>query len=195
MLELEQGTENAKVTRGGRGRKRRSTPRHDIRPACLSCSRYMESMGRRWRCRSCQRTVSKSRRRPRKCRRLIVGSGAPRVVESGTRGYRVSQDDETGRWRVQLGKGHPYANSGGWQYLYRALVMFALDRPLAPQEQVHHVDEDRENDRLENLLVVIPPPGVYREQWNHHGWRNPWTVAEWSDAEGRFVEHVEPVPF
>lgn len=167
----------------------------DIRPACLPCERYMESMGDRWRCRSCQRTVVKSRKRPRKCRRLIVGSGPPRIKESGTRGYRVSQDEETRRWRVQLGKGHPYANSGGWQYLYRALVMFALGRPLAPQEQVHHVDEDCSADRLDNLVVLIPPSGVYREQWNHHGWRNPWIVAEWSDEQGRFIEHVEPVPF
>lgn len=92
---------------------------------------------------------------------------------------------------MQLGKGHPWANSGGWQYLSRVLVSAYLGRNLHTAEQVDHLDEDRTNDRIDNLRLVINPEG--RRRWNHNG--EALTIAEWCPETGAFVEHSEPVPF
>lgn len=62
--------------------------------------------------------------------------------------------DSRGRRRIYLGKGHPYANSGGWQWLARYLLMVRLGRRLERWEHAHHRDRDRANDRARNLRVL-----------------------------------------
>jgi hypothetical protein len=64
--------------------------------------------------------------------------------------------DSRGRVRVLLPKGHPYANSAGWQYRSRFVVMQRLGRKLSAWEHVHHANREgnRADDRLENLEVV-----------------------------------------
>lgn len=62
---------------------------------------------------------------------------------------------------VKLGRGHPFANSSGWQYENRLRVMEQLGRPLLETERVLHRNGDRFDNRIENLVVVDaagPPP-------------------------------------
>lgn len=47
----------------------------------------------------------------------------------------------------------PYANASGNVYEHRMVAAQNLGRPLKPYEEVHHIDEDKENNVWENLLV------------------------------------------
>lgn len=55
---------------------------------------------------------------------------------------------------MYLGRDHPLANSGGWQYAYRVDVADAIGRPLRSDEHVHHVNRDHTDDDLENLELL-----------------------------------------
>lgn len=62
--------------------------------------------------------------------------------------------NSNGRLCITLGVGHPYANSAGWQYVYRYKMMNYLGRRLHRDEHVHHLDRDYNNNELSNLRVV-----------------------------------------
>jgi hypothetical protein len=111
------------------------------------CASRLVSAGR-WksRCLSCSISYQKPAQRVR-----LVG-GKP-VIEEGLCGYRVTWDSR-GRPRVFLGVGHRFANTAGWQYLYRWVVMENLDARLRPDEHVHHVDSDTRNCDPSNLEVL-----------------------------------------
>lgn len=89
--------------------------------------------------------------------------------------------DKRGRARINLGVGHEYANSGGWQYLGRYRVMVELGRRLATREHTHHI-EGVAFDGLTELEVL---------DTSYHGrlHASAVTLAGWRDELGRFVEH------
>ena len=93
-----------------------------------------------------------------------------------------------GRVRVYLGKDHPYANSGGWQWRSRFVVMEELGRKLRSDEHVHHINGDRSDDRIENLELLAA---------EYHGRFHAAvvTLGGYRDDRGRFVEFDEPGPF
>lgn len=68
------------------------------------------------------------------------------------KGGRV--DDSHGYWKVKVGRGHPMANRHGYVKEHRLVMAKALGRPLQPSECVHHIDLDRRNNALENLVLV-----------------------------------------
>lgn len=47
--------------------------------------------------------------------------------------------------------GHPMANSSGAVYEHRLVMAEAIGRPLRKDENVHHVNGDRLDNRIENL--------------------------------------------
>ena len=98
--------------------------------------------------------------------------------------FRVRRDPR-GRARVQLSPGHRFANSGGWQWVNRFVAMSLLERELATEEHVHHVDHDRKNDAPSNLEVVVA---------EYHGWAHAthMTIAGARGPDGKFVEMPEP---
>ena len=61
---------------------------------------------------------------------------------------------------MYLGVGHPYANTGGWQWRSRLVMQEVLGRKLHSTEHVHHVPEvpgapaNRADDRPERLEVL-----------------------------------------
>lgn len=95
---------------------------------------------------------------------------------------RMMRPDSRGYPRIYLGKGHPFANSAGWQYMHRYAVMTDLGRRLRADEHVHHVDGDVANWKRENLRVVAA---------EYHGRLHASVVdlAGWRDEFGRFLEH------
>lgn len=67
-----------------------------------------------------------------------------------------------GRIMVTLGPGHRYANTGGWQYRYRLVVSYALERKLVGghvtantyAEHVDHINGIVDDDRIQNLQLI-----------------------------------------
>jgi hypothetical protein len=55
---------------------------------------------------------------------------------------------------------HPHANSGGYVREHRLVMEAAIGRYLDPSEVVHHVDDQRQNNQLENL-VLYPANGAH----------------------------------
>lgn len=98
--------------------------------------------------------------------------------------------DPRGYVRVYLGKGHPYANVGGWQWRHRLVVMQALGRKLLKCEQVHHKEgrlvDGKKIDELWNLEVLLS---------EYHGRIHAWQtlVAIGRAPDGRFVELDNPM--
>lgn len=126
---------------------------HPDAPVC--CNRPMYSHGRphatrtadrrRWYCASCRSTV-----RPERCERLQRDppSSSGWTIRTSTEGFKLWRDHRS-RACVTLGTRHPYANSGGWQYLARFLIAESLGYMPRTDEHTHHVDRDKMNDRLD----------------------------------------------
>lgn len=122
----------------------------------------MQAGRQRWRCqRGCGDTVwpGVARRRPAECLRLVADNRGIWRAEVGVEGYRLTQSPRRRRWRVSLGKGHEFANTGGWQWLARFLVADVLGYMPRTDEHAHHVDHDhRRLERtldLTNLMLVL----------------------------------------
>lgn len=49
---------------------------------------------------------------------------------------------------------HPLANAAGKVYVHRYVISLHLGRWLHSEEHVHHIDENRSNNKIENLEVV-----------------------------------------
>lgn len=52
-----------------------------------------------------------------------------------------------------VGKGHHLADCRGYAYEHRVVAEQKIGRRLLPQEQVHHKDQDRQNNHPDNLEV------------------------------------------
>lgn len=99
---------------------------------------------------------------------LLTGRRAPRPNYG--EGRRVRGDGYIDLWRP----GHPLARSDGYVHEHR-VVLHEAGLTVPDGFEVHHIDEDRSNNRLENLAVLTaaahhrvhhPPGAVVR---NQHG--------------------------
>ena len=102
-------------------------PNHHMRATCPECSGVMDDRARR--CRKCQTKSGDSRR----------GTG---------RGYYYSN----GYKRVYV-KNHPYSDRDGFVLEHRLIMEEYLKCYLPPTEFVHHNNEIRDDNRLENLSL------------------------------------------
>jgi hypothetical protein len=50
-------------------------------------------------------------------------------------------------------KDHPYANAEGYVKRSRYVMEQAIGRYIEPEEVIHHINEVRDDDRLENLML------------------------------------------
>lgn len=69
----------------------------------------------------------------------------------GFKGGRVIRWD--GSVRILM-PAHKYADSQNYVYEHRLIMEKKIRRFLKPDEIVHHIDEDRSNNRIENLRLM-----------------------------------------
>ena len=105
----------------------------------------------------------------------------PQRNKNGSRGQIY--ETNRGRKRIYLGRGHQYANSGGWQYLSRFIVSKAIGRRLRTDEHAHHKNRNRKEDQLENLELILA---------EYHGWLHASAVVLARNKNGQFVELESP---
>lgn len=130
------------------------------RPDC--CGEPMRKKGWRegkqdWLCLGeCKRrTVYPDRPAPSRYRLRLTRNSPKWVICWGSKGFPVHRRND-GRWIVFLGAPHPWSDQAGNAYLYRFIVMTALHRHLRPDEHVHHIAEDLDDNlSLEQLELVL----------------------------------------
>lgn len=84
----------------------------------------------------------------------------------------------SGYWLVKVPEDDPMAsmrNSQGYVRQHRLVMADLIGRPLTPEEQVHHINQDRGDNRPENLQLMS-----VREHNAHH-------AKERRGPDGRFV--------
>lgn len=82
-----------------------------------------------------------------------------RVIKEGD---RKSTND--GYWTVYY-PNHPNATKSGWVLEHRYIMSQRIGRPLTNKEVVHHINEDRKDNRIENLQLEASA-GLH--SLNHH---------------------------
>lgn len=71
-----------------------------------------------------------------------------------------------GGYLLQRAPDHPFCNGSGYVLQHRLICEEALGRYLTADEQCHHLNEVKSDNRIENLLVV-PNFAVHRYFHNH----------------------------
>lgn len=120
-----------------------------------------------------------SRARAKRVATLTRTPGGWRLDPPGGDGLPV-WTAEDGRACVTLHVQHPFANSAGWQRLYRFLILesLGLEHGLDSMDHVHHVNGEKLDDVIDNLEV-----------WSceYHGSHHASATFSRRDERGRFA--------
>ena len=123
------------------------------------------------------------------CKRSIIISTVNliRKYSQYIDGYRIGY--KQGRKIIYLHKSHQFANSGGWQYLSRYLVMKELNRKLLSDEHVDHIDQNKSNDKIDNYQLLLA------EQHGKKSITYRALLGVYRDDKGRFIELDQPMEY
>jgi hypothetical protein len=121
------------------------------------------------------------------CRILRIEAQGPRVLPT---------KHHTGYVRVWLSSGHPYANSGGWQYLHRYLMMRRLGRTLGTYEHVHHADDSPKDTTDIRHLEILEDVDHGLYHWGQRlGCGREFRSHSEAGKEPELDKHGKPEPY
>lgn len=89
--------------------------------------------------------------------------------------------------KVRVGKGHPLADTNGYAYEHLLVWVSAGNATPSPAEVLHHVNEDRTDNRLENLRLM----NRGRHIMDEHCDRGPDGKLVGKKAAGRLLDGRE----
>ena len=69
--------------------------------------------------------------------------------------WNIEKIIKTGDYRFAVVKNHPKATKNGYVLLHRVIIENHLNRLLDDNEVVHHINEDKLDNRIENLQVML----------------------------------------
>jgi hypothetical protein len=93
---------------------------------------------------------------------------------SGSEHYRWTSARivaEHGYVKVRVGNTHPLADDNGYAYEHQLVAIAAIGRALAPGEVVHHRNENKTDNRWENLEVLTSSEHTRRHALERHAAR------------------------
>jgi hypothetical protein len=102
---------------------------------------------------SIAKIVSKTKGQKRSAETKARMSEAKKSKYNGMNGYGHTKVHNTG-YILAYAPLHPFANSCGYVMLHRLLVERKIGRYLSQDEVVHHKNKIRNDNRLENLVVM-----------------------------------------
>lgn len=83
-----------------------------------------------------------------------VEGGCKTAIDRWHNGRRARRDNDG--YILIYEPTHPAAYDAGWILEHRWVVEQALGRYLDPKEHVHHINEQKSDNRIENLAVLTP---------------------------------------
>jgi len=100
------------------------------------------------RCLDCGKLITDAASRCKRCAKAGVYVGASNSHWNGG----VTRDPEGYMRQYQLE--HPHANSRGYVFVHRLVIEKSVGRYLTRKEEVHHLNGDKADNRLENLVAL-----------------------------------------
>lgn len=70
---------------------------------------------------------------------------------------------------------HPYHRKDKYVYEHRLIVEEDIGRYLEPQEEIHHIDGDKHNNSLDNLILFPNRSEHIKFHWTLPNYKGRWT--------------------
>jgi hypothetical protein len=95
----------------------------------------------------------KGKKHTLKSRKKMSNSLKGKFAKENNYNWKGGRYLSNGRWVIRVEDNHPYAYRG---YIKRARYVMEqhLGRYLKPEEYVHHINGDKQDDRIENLQLT-----------------------------------------
>lgn len=105
-------------------------------------------------CKTCRVKVKAQRKFCKKCYKNFLLTHNRKINKDYYKNHIYRQYSGNGYVLVKAKKDHPYKNTRGYIYEHRLVMEKHIGRYLKPEEVVHHLNGVKDDNRLENLLLL-----------------------------------------